>query len=476
VLRLVQDPNATMQDLTTVLSRDPALAAKILQMSNSPLFGRGGGAITSLERAAAMLGFRAVKVIALGFSLQSELPTRGECAGLDLQAFWHRSLVNAVIARLLARRTGSRLVEEAFLAGLLSMLGKLILAQSAAEAYGPLVASSGGWPDNTEEQDALGFDSSDVTAALLVAWGLPALFSESLHHATRFKEPPSATQGEVRELTAILRLSLRTASVLFDADKGAAMRQLSQDAGALYDFDAAHVAALMSQVEQGVAETAAVLDLALPPGVSYQSILDAARQQMATVSLDAAVTLRREEERAEEFRSRASTDSLTGLANRAAFDEFLSQQAHARVRGGLTKALGVVIIDIDLFKRVNDTWGHPAGDAVLRTVGLVLASATRTNELAARYGGEEFALIAPAADPDELGIACERIRQAIAAAETVLPHGERIRITASLGAACLRSMSAPAEVVGLLERADQMLYAAKRGGRDRVQVDPRQES
>lgn len=475
VLRLVQDPDATIGDLTEVLGRDPALAAKILQMSNSPLFSRGGGAITSLERAAAMLGFRAVKVIALGFSLQSELPTKGECAGLDLSEFWHRSLVNAVIARMLARNIGSRLVEEAFLAGLLADLGKLVLAQSASEAYAPLVAASGGWPETGQEREALGFDSSDVTVALLASWGLPALFSESLRHATRFEDLPPEVKGESRELTGIVRLALRTASVLFDPDKRIAMQRLSDDALTHYGFDAAHVTALMEQVESGVAETAAVLDLTLPPGVSYQTILEAARLQMATVGLDAAVSLRVEQERAEEFRARASTDVLTGLANRAAFDDFLSQQAHARVRGGLAKALGVAVIDIDFFKQVNDTWGHPAGDAVLREVGAVIARATRTNELAARYGGEEFALIAPAADPAELRVACERIRLAISAAETALPDGQVIRVTASIGAACVRSLRDPGERALLLERADQLLYAAKRGGRNRVEVDARQE-
>lgn len=474
VLRLVQDQDATIQDLTAVLSRDPALAAKILQMSNSPLFSRGGGAITSLERAAAMLGFRAVKVIALGFSLQSELPTRGERAGLDMAEFWHRSLVNAVIARLLARNIGSRLVEEAFLAGLLADLGKLVLAQGASDAYGPLVAASGGWPTIAQEREALGFDSSDVTVALLASWGLPELFRESLHHATRFQDLPPEVRGESRELTGIVRLALRTARVLFDEDKGPAMAALSEDARAFYGLDAAHVSALMEQVDLGVSETAVVMDLKLPPGVSYQNILEAARLQMATVGLDAAVSLRNEQERAEEFRARASTDVLTGLANRAAFDDFLQQQAHARVRGGLAKSLGVAIIDIDFFKHVNDTHGHPAGDAVLRTVGAVIARATRTNELAARYGGEEFALIAPAVDPAEMRIACERIRLAISSAETLLPGGERVRVTASIGAACVQSLADPAERVALLERADQFLYSAKRGGRNRVEVDPRQ--
>jgi len=475
VLRLVQDSDATIQDLTTVLGRDPALAAKILQMSNSPLFSRGGGEITSLERAAAMLGFRAVKVIALGFSLQSEMPTKGERAGLDLQEFWHRSLVNAVIARMLARNIGSRLVEEAFLAGLLADLGKLVLAQNATEAYAPLVTASEGWPDTEREREALGFDSTDVTVALLASWGLPSLFRDSLANATQFRDLPPEVKGETRELTGIVRLALRTASVLFDADKGPAMHALAADALAFYGFDAAHVTALMEQVELGVAETAAVLDLTLPPGVSYQNILEAARLQMATVGLDAAVSLRHEQERAEEFRARATTDVLTGLANRAAFDDFLSQQAHARVRGGLAKSLGVAIVDIDFFKQVNDTWGHPAGDAVLRTVGAVIARATRTNELAARYGGEEFALIAPAADPAELRIACERIRLAISAAETTLPDGQVIRVTASAGAACVRAMRDAGQRTALLERADQLLYAAKRGGRNRVEVDPRQD-
>jgi diguanylate cyclase (GGDEF)-like protein len=152
-------------------------------------------------------------------------------------------------------------------------------------------------------------------------------------------------------------------------------------------------------------------------------------------------------------RESAQTDGLTGLANRRAFDEHLAVDA-AR------PPVALIMIDLDHFKRLNDTYGHQAGDGVLRMVAGILRQEAPPGALAARYGGEELALILPGADGATGYNVAERIRAAIATA------GGPVPVTASLGvAAGPPDGGSPAE---LLAAADAALYQAKRDGRDRV--------
>ncbi len=164
----------------------------------------------------------------------------------------------------------------------------------------------------------------------------------------------------------------------------------------------------------------------------------------------------------EELRRRATTDALTGLANRGAFEEALVREVARARRAGTP--LAVVVLDVDHFKRVNDAHGHPAGDGVLREIAARLAAASRAGDLAARVGGEEFAVALPGADLAAGAEAAERIRRRIAAEPVAVAGGAALAVTASLGVAALRDgEDAPA----LLARADARLYDAKRAGRNR---------
>jgi diguanylate cyclase (GGDEF)-like protein len=155
-------------------------------------------------------------------------------------------------------------------------------------------------------------------------------------------------------------------------------------------------------------------------------------------------------------------DALTGLPNRRAFDEELAREVARSARTGAP--LGLVVLDVDRFKAVNDGHGHPAGDAVLREVAARAGAAVRQGDLAARIGGEEFALLLPGADLPGAAELAERVRAAVAAAP--VSAGDRtIAVTVSLGCAVLAPGEPPEALLG---RADARLYEAKRSGRDRV--------
>ncbi|MDP2711949.1 MAG: diguanylate cyclase [Solirubrobacteraceae bacterium] len=158
------------------------------------------------------------------------------------------------------------------------------------------------------------------------------------------------------------------------------------------------------------------------------------------------------------------TDELTGLANRRAFDDALAAEIERCKRFG--SELGLVLIDLDDFKQVNDTFGHQQGDVVLREVGRVLREGSREVDLAARYGGEELAVILPGTDLDGAFNRAERIRQQIAEVQIARLDGPgTLTVTVSCGVAAVRASNADGRA--LVQAADGALYEAKRSGKNK---------
>jgi diguanylate cyclase len=162
---------------------------------------------------------------------------------------------------------------------------------------------------------------------------------------------------------------------------------------------------------------------------------------------------------------RSNTDALTGLANRRSMDEFFrSAQIIAMEKG---EPLSIFMIDIDHFKKFNDTYGHQVGDQVLRLVAKVLQDNVREGDLAARYGGEELIAVLPGADLEVCAGVAERIRSRISEARlTRRTTGKEISsVTVSIGVAQFRM---PESAEAMIERCDRGLYQAKRSGRNRT--------
>jgi diguanylate cyclase len=156
----------------------------------------------------------------------------------------------------------------------------------------------------------------------------------------------------------------------------------------------------------------------------------------------------------------ALTDGLTGLANRRAFDAALRDAAAQSGRDA-----SLLLLDIDHFKVINDTYGHQAGDEALRLIGQTIAAMVRHTDLAARYGGEEFAVLLPATGRAGALALAEALRAGIAARRLALGDGAPVSVTVSVGAASFEPGETPAAWVA---RADVALYLAKQAGRDRA--------
>ena len=170
-------------------------------------------------------------------------------------------------------------------------------------------------------------------------------------------------------------------------------------------------------------------------------------------------------EHLEQVRRDSMTDALTNLANRKAFDEQLESACQSALAQGAR--LSLAVLDIDHFKRFNDTWGHQTGDQVLRYVASVLAKAAKGPRIAARYGGEEFAIIFPTESLPDVEAALEAIRKEIGSRSLRRrsTNDDLGAVTVSIGFAHRRASETATSLLG---RADAALYASKRSGRNRV--------
>lgn len=166
--------------------------------------------------------------------------------------------------------------------------------------------------------------------------------------------------------------------------------------------------------------------------------------------------------RSQKMEHAALTDSLTGMQNRRYFDDALREYLEEFRR--IDKPIGLMILDLDHFKQVNDTHGHDVGDEVLRAVANCLKDFTRFHDVVARLGGEEFAVVAPNMDEDLLMKLAERIRRAISGLP-IATGNIRIKVTTSVGLAVWDRKETAED---FYRRADRMLYQAKRMGRNRV--------
>lgn len=169
------------------------------------------------------------------------------------------------------------------------------------------------------------------------------------------------------------------------------------------------------------------------------------------------------------IRQESLVDPLTSVANRRAFDQRLLTCLLAAEAAGTTTSVSLILIDIDHFKRINDTYGHGFGDQVLKAVAQVLKALCHQDGLAARIGGEEFALLLPGMPLEDARMLAESVRTRVAASRIRRSNGDELaRVTVSLGVTAMRAGdTAPS----LLDRSDAAMYAAKGSGRDRVCVN-----
>lgn len=235
------------------------------------------------------------------------------------------------------------------------------------------------------------------------------------------------------------------AAIDADAEHCSNLSNLGKELGRHVDREATRtiIAALVEETRSAIAEKHA-----------YQQKLGSTRDEIEQLRSTLAA-----------LQCESQTDALTGLANRKQFD--LALGVAVRNAKESAEPLTLLMCDIDHFKAINDTWGHPIGDDVLRLIGGMVRNVARARDVAARYGGEEFAMVLPDTSLQAAAAIAERLRLSIQSREVVQRStGARLgRITVSIG---LAEWQAGDSERALVERADACLYAAKKAGRNRI--------
>lgn len=472
IVGLCDDPNVELNGLADAVALDPALSARILRIANSAAYSRGNE-VTSLDRAMMLMGLKLVKLTALGFVVSSTLSDELDGDDDVSSQVWRQCLVKAVACRELAQLARLRATPEAFLAGLFDGMGQLLGMVTRGEQYGALLRETP-FPDADAERMVLGLGTNELVRVALRGWGVPGLYPTVLEAAD--SADPDFDQSEVGQLAACLVLARQATSLLLGHP---AEYERATAASKSLGLDELAVDAIAVDLGGHVRTLADTMGVDLGASVDFQALLAEARNQIIQASMQLAEESMLQssrindlEDEREEYRRDAFTDRLTGLPNRASFDDTIAEAVEDRLAGRtVTGALGVAMIDIDHFKRFNDTYGHRAGDKVLSSVGEAFRRSTRKGEIIARYGGEEFVLIMPIVESaDALAAAAERIRREIGALRVDV-DGLVLGVTASIGAVATAAIVSSEAAASLVEAADRLLYQAKNAGRNTCCTD-----
>lgn len=464
-LELCRRDDTDVHQIADVIMSDPALSGRLLRYANSPIVGVGRR-VTSVRDAVLLLGLRTVKMTALGFSVASPDFQPG-CPGFQLRRFWAESFAAAAVARRIASGLSSTGTdrEEAFTAALLAGIGRLVFAHSLPEKYAEVLSTvAEGKPLLEVERAVLGIDHQQFGAQLLAEWGLPDVLVEAVKHqaaAPSSEQPP--TQAQM--LAQTLRAATQLAPVFVAAD------DLSPELRHRARHIVEHDLKLDQQAWQRVAEQisedyqqmADLFDAELEGPISVFDLYAEAQEEATRVGMVAQLERTRALEENKALLHQATTDPLTGIANRAKFDDRVEREI-----AGLRREHGhfaLLMFDIDDFKKINDTYGHPVGDLVLKQIACVVRNTLREVDLLARYGGDEFAILAPRADQRGGCTIAARLRKCVEELR-VETNGHSLQVTISIGLAFTSDYEQAPTPERIVADADKQLYLSKQAGRN----------
>jgi diguanylate cyclase (GGDEF)-like protein len=484
VVRLFNNPECPVEQLLAVIRSDPAIVGKLLKAANSAEYGVRGQ-VTDLKRAVVLLGRNTVTPLVLSFSLaQQSMGVATQTRWFE--AFWERSFFRATAAEILCGQMGSDdLRGESYTTCLLAGIGRLALLKAEPALSVALLQRAEHEQLTIEdlETETFGFNHRQLSAALLQTMGLPERVVVAVQQLCEDTSNgnDSSTDATDLKLSLIVRTSDTIARFLCDGDRGAAIVTLEETLELLELQSPLTGSGVIALVRDRVDVTASLFEIKsdrLPPA---GDLLQIALDQLSSFAVQAATqhapqTVPRElvaengrlKRRVADLLRVSQIDSLTGVNNR----EFLRGQLAERVAVSAMRkeSIALAVIDIDHFKRVNDQFGHLAGDKVLKAVASALTDSAREGDLVARFGGEEFVVVIEHVDAAALLAIGERFRTAIAAASIDI-DSRPLSVTASVGL-CSAQVSADHTkfALDLFASADEAMYTAKRSGRDRVVV------
>ena len=476
VLRILDKasaPDCTIADLCNIIQVDPGLSGRILRIVNSATFGLSRP-VASIQRALAVVGLNSARLLVLTISFPEMQRKMGKVNAWSAQNYWKASVSGAIVARELSKRIRARDPEDDMAAGLLRDLGELVLQQLFPEAYQKVLAEP---PEAVLagqcaiEETHCGLDHAEVSAFILDRWRLPAEVTEAIrhHHAPDDVAFSSAT---ARQRAFLLQFATRAAELLQHPEEILVLQQLQAIAQKQFRMSETDLHAFLMPLSQKIADFAGLLQVDIGEANDYQSVLARASDEL--VSLTVATNLdkeratensRRAESEARRWKHEAAFDPLTKVFNRR-FLESKLRELFDRPQDNAAQ-FGLVFIDLDGFKPLNDRFGHPFGDLVLQKVADCLGRQVRQGDIVARFGGDEFCIFSDAIDEPGVRALCQRVWQHINELAIVMGPNEG-KVGASIGAVQVSSIDLWDGPEALLAAADKAMYQAKSQGKNRI--------
>ena len=468
IINLCQDPDIDVVKVATAMSKDPGLTAKVLRIANSPLYSKQRKS-ENLRQALVVLGLNAATTLALSFSLVGTYKSI-KASGINYTRFWRRAILGAAAARAFGELKRLNGLEDIFLASLLQDIAVLAIDRVEPSFYRGLP------PDATHAQliaheiDQLGVDHAAVGAWLLGFWKLP----DSLCRTVEWSHAPATVGAEtsIGLCARCVALGSDCAEMLLGDRASGELTVLSANAEIWLGITAVELAEAMARIIAQIPEIERLFDTSLLESDACNAILEQARELLMIrnlQSIEQVTTLQKMTEhyeaRTAELENKHRRDALTGVFNRGHLDEVLDTEFRSSVAGGWP--LSVIFADLDRFKLVNDTYGHPVGDTVLMATANIILDVVRETDCVARYGGEEFIIIFPGLGSEAAKKIGERLLMRLRSSHHSVAGGTLI-VTSSLGLATHHPGAPFASAAQLLEAADRCVYAAKKAGRNRL--------
>ena len=463
LLNAVRNKETGLKEIGEILATDPTLSAEVLKAVNSHYYGLSNK-ITSVPHAVNLLGGQTVKSLALSFSLVKNLRSN-ETNGFDYVNFWKTSLIGAVSAKILTKRILPNFAEDAFFLGLIHNIGILAMNQCMPEQYQLVIneTKDRSFAYSDAENRVFGVNHMQLGEYLAKSWGLPESFTMPILHHHGF-EDIVIQDPNVDVMTKLLRLSSLFIDLSNHKEKKASttFAQLEFLAEKYGFQDKLPIDEIAKQVHQQTIDVFPLFNIKIDEDKDYFQIIEDARNELINLSSDFMEQLCEQKKQIENLSKLAKTDSLTNLLNFNAFHESLDKEIQRAQRYNYNLCL--IMADIDHFKDINDTYGHLAGDHVIKTVAQFFQDAMRTSDTVARYGGEEFAIILPEISDTDAMIVADRLRKAVNTMQ-INHENQPISVSLSFGVSFFEP-NRKINKLELIKEADIALYQAKRAGRN----------
>jgi len=481
IITLTAREDTTLADIAKLVSTDTALSAKILKVSNSAFYSFAQQ-ISSINQAVSILGINAVRSLVLSFSFLS-MNAGKKKVQFNFEEFWKTSLTGAVASKLILEHVKGADTEEIFVCGLLQNLGELILARTFPEKLDEVLKKI-----NEQQYDALNaqeeaFGTTHPVIGYEVAksWGFPeVLLLPILYH-----HDPLAYKGDNKKISVTCKASYLSdllIAILYSDKPQEFHKRFRKEAKALLGLKNDSIEHILNELHVQVDMASKYFGLRIKNTKPIQEILQEANIRLSLLNLDfdqmnqeLIKTKIKLENLTKELKENnrilgnlANIDGLTEIYNHRYFQNSLDNEINRSVRK--ETELSLLLIDIDFFKKFNDSYGHQVGDFILKEFSKLLKQEIRKYDTLSRYGGEEFTVILPETSSTEALTVAEKLRTAVD--DFVFKDSlNNYHITASFGVATAKPINEENfSKSNLISEADAALYNAKEAGRNRVSL------